>query len=97
MIKEDIRRATLSQIREKKNKGEISFPSDNASEIDLPPDFWDKAIVVTPANKTSIHLRVDKNVLDFFKSQGKGHLTRMNSVLRAYVDAKKNADKNSAV
>ena len=36
-------------------------------------------------NKKSVHLRVDPEVLDFFKSEGKGHLTRMNAVLRSYV------------
>jgi uncharacterized protein (DUF4415 family) len=32
-------------------------------------------------------LRVDADVVDWFKAHGKGHLTRMNAVLRAYVDA----------
>jgi len=32
--------------------------------------------------KTSVHLRVDTDVLDWFKAQGRGHLTRMNAVLR---------------
>ncbi len=39
--------------------------------------------------KSSIHLRLDTDVLVWFKSQGKGHLTRMNAVLRAYMQAKK--------
>ncbi len=37
--------------------------------------------------KASVHLRVDADVLDWFKSQGAGHLTRMNAVLRAYFEA----------
>jgi uncharacterized protein (DUF4415 family) len=35
----------------------------------------------------SVHLRVDRYVLEWFKGQGKGHLTRMNAVLRAYYEA----------
>jgi uncharacterized protein (DUF4415 family) len=54
---------------------------------DLGREFWRKARIVEPRGKTSVHLRVDSDVLDFFKKQGKGHLTRMNAVLRAYVDA----------
>ena len=54
---------------------------------DLGPEFWQKARLVRTPSKTSVHLRVDSDVLDFFKKQGKGHLTRMNAVLRAYVDA----------
>jgi uncharacterized protein (DUF4415 family) len=37
--------------------------------------------------KTSISLRVDRDVLEWFKSQGPGYQTRINSVLRAYRDA----------
>lgn len=37
--------------------------------------------------KTSISLRVDQDVLDWFKSQGAGYQTRINAVLRAFRDA----------
>jgi uncharacterized protein (DUF4415 family) len=37
--------------------------------------------------KSAISLRVDPEVLDWFKSQGPGYQTRMNAVLRAYKDA----------
>jgi uncharacterized protein (DUF4415 family) len=42
-----------------------------------------------PAGKTSVHLRLDRDIVEWFKGRGKGHLTRMNAVLRAYVDAQK--------
>lgn len=46
--------------------------------------------VSTPKQpKKSIHLRVDADVLDFFKSKGKGHLTRMNDVLRSHMETRK--------
>jgi uncharacterized protein (DUF4415 family) len=35
------------------------------------------------------HLRLDSEIGDWFKAAGKGHLTRMNAVLRAYVDAQR--------
>ena len=37
--------------------------------------------------KTSISLRVDRDVLEWFKSQGDGYQTRINAVLRAFRDA----------
>ena len=37
--------------------------------------------------KTSISLRIDRDVLEWFKAQGPGYQTRINSVLRAYRDA----------
>jgi len=37
--------------------------------------------------KTSISLRVDQDVLEWFKAQGAGYQTRINTVLRAFRDA----------
>ena len=37
--------------------------------------------------KTSISLRVDRDVLEWFKAQGPGYQTRINNVLRAFRDA----------
>ena len=51
---------------------------------DLPPDFWDDAAVV-PGRKRAISLRVDQDVLDWFRAAGPRYQTRMNAVLRAYV------------
>ena len=50
----------------------------------LPPDFWNDAAVV-PAPKQAISLRVDQDVLDWFRAGGPRYQTRMNAVLRAYV------------
>ena len=48
---------------------------------------WTKARVVLPPGKESVTLRVDQDVLDWFRKQGKGYQTRMNAVLRAYKEA----------
>ena len=55
----------------------------------LGEEFWKSARVVVPSGKTSVHLRLDSDVVEWFKTRGKGHLTHMNSVLRAYVDTQK--------
>jgi len=39
------------------------------------------------SSKTSISLRVDADVLAWFKAQGRGYQTRINAVLRAFKDA----------
>lgn len=61
---------------------------------DLPevsPENFAKAIVrkgLKPvANKTQITLRLDTDVLDWFKSQGRGYQTNINALLKAYKDA----------
>ena len=50
---------------------------------------WSTARLVIPEPKKAVSLRIDPDVLDFFRSQGKGYQTRMNAVLRAYMEAKK--------
>ncbi len=55
---------------------------------DLPAD-WTKAVAPDQMRKTLISLRVDPEVLSFFKAQGPGYQTRMNAVLYAYMQVKK--------
>jgi uncharacterized protein (DUF4415 family) len=62
--------------------------AEDEDERDLDPD-WTRAELVMPRPRQSVHLRLDAEVLDFFKAGGKGHITRMQAVLRAYVDAQK--------
>jgi uncharacterized protein (DUF4415 family) len=47
---------------------------------------WDKATIELPQPKAVLHMRVDPEVLDFFRSYGRGYQSRINAVLRAYVD-----------
>ena len=75
-----------------KARGETRPTRSDAPEIDLPDRFWDDAVPQEPKTKQPVTLRVDPDIIDFFKSQGpKGHLTRMHAVLRAYVDAQRKA------
>jgi uncharacterized protein (DUF4415 family) len=53
----------------------------------LPADFWTSATVVDPVPKQPISLRVDVDVLGWFKKQGPRYQSRMNAVLRAYMTA----------
>jgi uncharacterized protein (DUF4415 family) len=52
---------------------------------DLPPDFWANAMLVNPVPKQAISLRVDADVLRWFRKQGPRYQSRMNAVLRAYM------------
>lgn len=51
----------------------------------LPDDFWASAQVVEPVAKQPISLRVDIDVLDWFKAQGPRYQSRINSVLRSFM------------
>ncbi|MEO0772872.1 MAG: BrnA antitoxin family protein [Pseudomonadota bacterium] len=79
-----------------KERGEIAAPRDNAPEVELPDGFWDDAKPVPKQTKQAVSMRVDPDVLAFFKRQGDGHLTRMHAVLRAYVDAHEKSRRRSS-
>jgi uncharacterized protein (DUF4415 family) len=49
--------------------------------------FFEKAVIVLPKPKASVSIRLDQEVLDWFKAQGKGYQTRINALLRAYMEA----------
>lgn len=84
MSKNSINRHSPDEIMKLEDESRADAPDGES----LGADFWASAKIVLPDSKTSVHLRVDTKVLDYFKAQGKGHLTRMNSVLRTYVEAK---------
>lgn len=75
--------ARVDAIAEKEPERNIA----SDPESDVPVADWTRARLVMPQRKESVHLRVDPDVLTWFRQQGQGYLTRMNAVLRAYMDA----------
>lgn len=71
-----------------KERGEVRRGTPDAGDEELPAAFWEEAERLPPP-KTSVHLKLDPEVFAFFKAGGKGHLTRMQKVLAAYVRARK--------
>jgi uncharacterized protein (DUF4415 family) len=53
---------------------------------------WSKATLVLPEPKAAISIRLDPEVLAFFKADGPGYQSRINAVLRSYMKAAKKAD-----
>jgi uncharacterized protein (DUF4415 family) len=59
-------------------------------QIMLDREWFERAQLVAPsAEKERITIRLDEDIVDFFKSQGSGYQTRINAVLRAYVLSQK--------
>jgi uncharacterized protein (DUF4415 family) len=54
----------------------------------IPPGFWDNAKVLMPQAKQQITLRLDPEVIRWFKATGRGYQSRMGAVLKSYVAAK---------
>ena len=72
------------RLEELENIPESALDTSDISELDA--SFWSQAKQVKPLTKQAISLRVDSDVLDWFKSQGKGYQSLMNAVLRSYVE-----------
>jgi uncharacterized protein (DUF4415 family) len=51
---------------------------DDVSEVD-----WSRVTVTLPRNKQGVFLRLDPDVLEFFRAGGAGYQTRINAVLKA--------------
>ncbi|MCI4680842.1 BrnA antitoxin family protein [Rhodoblastus acidophilus] len=47
---------------------------------------WSKASVEMPQPKAVLNMRVDRDVLEFFRREGRGYQTKINAVLRSYVE-----------
>jgi uncharacterized protein (DUF4415 family) len=71
-----------------REKGEVGATPADAPELILDEAFWEQARIVEsrPRRKSSVHLRLDPATLDFYRSAGRGHLTRMANVLKAYAE-----------
>lgn len=56
--------------------------------LPLDDEFWENARVVFPSRIHKVHtgIRLDEDMLQWFKSQGKGWQTRMNAILRSYYE-----------
>ncbi len=60
---------------------------------EITPEMFAKAVVrkgLKPVpRKAQLTIRLDHDVLDWYKSQGRGYQTRINTLLRAYMEAHK--------
>ncbi len=68
--------------------GKIRDEDIDFSDIpELDENFWSRAEIVHPRRKKAVSIRLDEEVLDYFKSQGRGYQSRINSVLKSYMKA----------
>ena len=89
MIDANLKRASLDEVLLMKAAGELYHNPDAPEGPELGPEFWAKARVVGPRRTRSVHLKLDPEVFAYFVeiTGGKGPLTRMQAVLKAYVEA----------
>jgi len=77
-------------MRRLRHLGDAAIARDAASDPDtfIPDAAWFKrARLVTPPTKKMVTLRLDPDILEWFRRRGKRYQTRINAVLRAFVEA----------
>ncbi len=83
----------LSQKKSRTDWDKLAdMPDTDIDYSDIPPldeDFIKKGKLRLPKAKPLISIRIDPDVLEWFKSQGIGYQTRMNAVLRMYMETQK--------
>lgn len=84
----DTKTATFDEIRRMAEAGELSA-DDDENRFDVPEEFWSRARPISPRPKKSVHLRLDPDVLEWFRRQGPGYQTKINAVLRSFYEAHK--------
>ena len=89
MASKDTKHYSRSDVDAMKANGKVRATPADAPEIELDEAFWEKARIVAtrPRRKSSVHLRLDPAILEFYRSAGRGHLTRMADILKAYAEA----------
>lgn len=72
-------------------RGELYHNPDAPEGPDLPDSFWENAVVMEPPKTRSVHLKIDAEVFHHFLAEtgGKGHITRMQNVLKSYVETQR--------
>ncbi len=69
-----------------------AIPDKEIDYADIPETdkaFWEKAELRMPQPKKGIYLRLDQDLLDWLKHQGPGYQTRINAILRSYMETHK--------
>jgi uncharacterized protein (DUF4415 family) len=77
----------VRKLRSETNWDRVRAAGDHQDDAEIDVD-WSRVEVVRPEKKVMISVRLDPDVLEFFRSQGPGYQSRINAVLRSYMKAK---------
>ncbi|MCQ2004526.1 BrnA antitoxin family protein [Rhizobium sp. NRK18] len=76
---------SAERLKQLANRSEDAIDFSDVPELD--EAFFRTAKLVEPTSKKQVTMRIDANVLDWFKARGKGYQTRMNAVLKAFMES----------
>ena len=86
-----------SKVPTKSDLGKIdAIPESHIDYSDIPEltdDFWENARLAQPPRKKALTVRYDAEIIDYFKAHiGQGYQSKMNAILKAYVEYEKRRD-----
>jgi len=81
--------ARVDALTDRQIKKAIRSDPDAAPILDK--KWFAKAQLVMPEPKVPVSLRIDREVVDWFKSHGARYQSRMNAILKAYVQTQRKA------
>lgn len=84
-----MKKTSKTDINRLSNMDDSQIDLSDIPELDA--DFFEKAEIRLP-NKEPVTLRLDADVLQWYRSQGKGYQTRINKLLRGYMEAQQSRD-----
>ena len=79
--------AAVKAMTEEELEASIAADPDDVHD----PIDWTQAVEGMPPRKRDIHIRIDEDVLEWFRQAGRGYQTRINNVLRAFMESRKRA------
>ena len=101
-LSRSVLRYISEELEEKRRRGESKTDwervrkikdekADHTDSPELDDSFFQRAVVAMPVPKKPITIRIEPEVLEWFQSKGPRYQTRINAVLKAYVQARKKA------
>jgi uncharacterized protein (DUF4415 family) len=81
-------RTNMTKLRRKNDKS-INYEDSPATT----KAFWKDAEVFMPQHKVHISLRLDEDIINYFKDEGKGYQSRINGILKAYINTHPHQEK----
>jgi uncharacterized protein (DUF4415 family) len=81
--------ASVRAMTEEELEASIAADPDDVRE----PINWSHAVKGMPPRKCDIRIRLDEDVLEWFRQTGRGYQTRINNVLRSFMESRKQASR----
>ena len=109
MSEQTIKRYTSEELRAMRAQGETKTDWERLENMteeeleaaiagdpdwrDIDPNWFENAKLVYLGPKKQLTLRVNADVVEWFRARGEGYQTRMNAALRAYMDAVRRSER----